>query len=142
MTVTTTTRRRVTYAACAWSVLFAAPHIWWALGFPWGFPGGDASHRLMMTTWRYISDLIVILLSAAAILIAVTLQRPPEKVVRRWIPHASAWIASGLLTLRGVAGLVVDGASDPVWWPTFLIGGILLGAVAWLARVPKSATPA
>ena len=40
--------------------------------------------------------------------------------------------------MRGVAGLLVDGTSDPVWWPTFLLGGILLGGVAWLARVPRS----
>jgi hypothetical protein len=139
MTAITTARRWVTCAACAWAVLFAAPHIWWALGFPWGFPGGEANHRLMVTTWRYIYDVIVILLSMAAFLISVTLQRPPEKVARRWVPHAAAWIACGMLTLRGVAGLVVDGASDPVWWPTFLVGGILLGAVAWLARVPKVA---
>jgi hypothetical protein len=46
-----------------------------------------------------------------------------------------------MLTLRGVAGLVVDGASDLVWWPTFLIGGILFGSVAWLARATKTATP-
>jgi hypothetical protein len=45
-----------------------------------------------------------------------------------------------MLTLRGVAGLVVDGASDPVWWPMFLIGGVLFGSVAWLARATKTAT--
>jgi len=37
--------------------------------------------------------------------------------------------------------MVIDGTSDPIWWPTFLIGGILLGSVAWLARSPKAATP-
>jgi hypothetical protein len=39
-----------------------------------------------------------------------------------------------MLTLRGVAGLIVDGSSDPVWWPIFLTGGVLFGGVAWLAR--------
>ena len=33
----------------------------------------------------------------------------------------------------GVAGMIVDGASDPIWWPAFLVGGILLGGVAWMA---------
>jgi len=56
---------------------------------------------------------------------------------KRWVTFA-AWIACGLLALRGIAGLVVDGTSDSVWWPTFLVGGILLGAVAWLARVRRS----
>jgi hypothetical protein len=71
-------------------------------------------------------------------LIALTLLRPPHQVVRRWVPQTAAWIASGMLLLRGVAGLPVDGASDPVWWPTFLLGGMLLGGVAWLARVTGS----
>jgi hypothetical protein len=131
-------RRWVTCAACGWAIVFAAPHTWWALGIPAGFPGGEANHKLMMTsTWRYVYDLIVILLSAEAVLIALTLLRPPHQVVRRWVPYTAAWIASGMLTLRGLAGLVVDGTSDPVWWPTFLLGGILFGGVAWLARVPK-----
>jgi hypothetical protein len=51
-----------------------------------------------------------------------------------------AWIASAMLTLRGVAGLIVDGTSDPVWWPIFLVGGILFGGVAWIARSPNPPT--
>ena len=133
-------RRWITYAACAWAVLFAAPHTWWALGIPAGFPGGTASHHVMMTSaWRYVFDVIVVVLSGLAALIALTLLRPPHLVVRRWVPQTAAWIGSGMLTLRGLAGLVVDGASDLVWWPTFLLGGMLLGGVAWLARMPGAA---
>ena len=128
-------RRWISYAACVWAVLFAAPHTWWALGISAGFPGGAANHHLLMTSaGRYIFDVIVVILSAVAVLITLTLLRPPRLVVRRWLPHTSAWIASGMLTLRGVAGLLIDGASDLIWWPTFLLGGILLGSVAWLAR--------
>jgi hypothetical protein len=130
-------RRWITYAACTWAVLFAAPHTWWALGIPAGFPGGEASHRLLMTSsWRYIFDLVVILLSVIAVLVALRLLRAPEKSRRDWVPHAAAWIACGMLSLRGVAGLIVDGFADPVWWPTFLLGGILYGSVAWLGRRP------
>jgi hypothetical protein len=137
-----TTRRWISYAACVWAVLFAAPHAWWALGVPAGFPGGAASyHRFMSSSWRYIYDLIVIVLSLLAVLITLTLLRPPEQVVRRWVPQSAAWIACGMLTLRGVAGMVVDGASDPVWWPTFLVGGVLLGCVAWMARVSPEKAP-
>ncbi len=130
-------RRWISYAACGWAVLFAAPHLWWALGIPTGFPGGPAGHQLMMSSaWRYIYDVIVVILSVLAVLITLALLRPPHLVTRRWVPHTAAWIACGMLTLRGVAGMLVDGASDPVWWPTFLLGGILLGAVAWMARLP------
>ena len=137
-----TMRRWVTYATCLWAILFAAPHTWWALGIPAGFPGGDASHRLMMSTWRYFFDVLVVLLSAWTVLIAVTLLRPPHQVSRRWISHTAAWIGAGMLLLRGIAGMIVDGRSDPIWWPTFTVGGILLVSVAWLARVPKKTAAA
>lgn len=84
-------QRRISYAACVWAVLFAAPHIWWALGIPAGFPGGPANHRLMMSSaWRYIYDVIVIILCALAILIALTLLRPQHQVARRWVPETAA----------------------------------------------------
>jgi len=54
MTLVANRSRWVNYAACLWAALFAAPHIWWALGFPAGFPGGVANHRLMMTTWLFL----------------------------------------------------------------------------------------
>ena len=132
--------RWISYAACVWAVLFAAPHTWWALGISAGFPGGEASYRLFMSSaWRYVFDVVVILLSILAFLVALTLLRPPGQTVRRWIPHTAAWIACGMLSLRGVGGMLHDGTGDPVWWPTFLLGGILFGLVAWFARRPKSA---
>jgi hypothetical protein len=134
--------RWTSYAACAWAVLFAAPHTWWALGITAGFPGGEASyHRFMSSTWRYLYDVAVVILGVVGVLVALRLRRPSDGVGWR-AAHAAAWIASGALTLRGIAGLVVDGAADPVWWPTFLLGGILFGCVAWLARTPRSMNPA
>ena len=128
-------KRWLAYGTWAWAILFAAPRACWALGIPAGFPGGAAHHRVMFTSiWRYTVDLIVIVICAMTVLIVLTLQRPPEQVTRRWIPYSVAWFGSGPLTLRGVAGLVVDGSSDPIWWPTFLVGGVLLGSVAWNAR--------
>lgn len=131
--------RWIHYAASAWAVLFAAPHVWWALGVPAGFPGGRANHQLMMTTWRYNYDLVVIALCVIAVFVALAPVQPWGKKVPRRLHRAMAWVACAMLTVRGVAGLIVDGASDPVWWPTFLTGGILFGAVAWVARSPRSA---
>ena len=132
--------RWINYAAGLWALLFAAPHVWWALGFPFGFPGGlargRANHQLMMTTWRYYFDVAVIFLSLLAIFVALAPIRTWGRNIPRWILRTMAWIASAMLTLRGVAGLVVDGTRDPVWWPTFLLGGILFGCVAWAARRP------
>jgi hypothetical protein len=132
--------RWIHYAACIWAVLFAAPHVWWALGVPAGFPGGRASHELMMTTWRYYSDVIVIALSVIAVVVALApIQRWGDRIPRR-LTRTMAWVASAMLTLRGVAGLIVDGSSDLVWWPTFLAGGLLFGAIAWISA-HRASTP-
>ena len=122
----------INYAACLWALLFAAPHVWWALGISTGFPGGEGSYRFFMSSgWRYAFDLVVVALCIVAVSVALALVRP-----RGWVPRLAAWIACTMLTLRGVGGLVVDGAADPVWWPIFLTGGLLFGAVACVARTP------
>ena len=128
-------RRWINYAASGWALLFAAPHIWWALGISAGFPGGEEKYDFFMSrTWRYVFDLVVILLSALAFIVALTLSRAPQPSLGRRLTKAAAWIACGMLTLRGVAGFIHDGLSDRIWNPTFLIGGILFGGVAWLAH--------
>lgn len=33
------------HAAVAWSLMFAAPHLWWALGVSAAFPGGDTAYE-------------------------------------------------------------------------------------------------
>jgi hypothetical protein len=102
--------RWINYAACLWALLFAAPHVWWALGFPAGFPGGlargRANHDLMMTTWRYYFDLAVIFLSFLACFVALALIGTWGQTIPRRILRAMAWVASAMVGLRGVAGLV------------------------------------
>ena len=134
-------RHWVYYAAGLWSLGFAAPHTWWALGSPFGFPGGPANHRLWMTSWwRYVYDVVVILLSLLGAVVAVALVRVPDGTKVHRVFNAMAWTAGVVLTLRGVAGLIVDGTDDPIWWPTFLVGGLLFGSVAWRSR-PVVVTP-
>ena len=88
----------------------------------------------MMTTWRYYFDIGVIVLCILAFFIALAPIRTWGHVIPRWIVRTMAWIASAMLGLRGVAGLIFDGPRDLIWWPTFLIGGILFGTVAWYSR--------
>jgi hypothetical protein len=130
MTPPLLSREAIHYAATAWAVLFAAPHLWWALGVPAGFPGGRAGHDLMMATWRFYFNAGVIGLSVLAALVALALIKPWGDAIPRGILRAMACAAACLLTLRGLAGLVADGVSDPLWWPTFLVGGLLFGAIA------------
>ena len=95
-----------------------------------------------MTTWRYYFDVLVIALSAVAVFVALAPIRTWGAEIPRWIIGTMSWIAFAVLTLRGVAGLIADGSSDPLWWPTFLVGGLLFGATAWLARSsPKVGAP-
>jgi hypothetical protein len=89
---------------------------------------------MMGSAWRYIYDVVVIVCGITGIAVALTLLRPPERVTRRWIPYGLAWFACGILTVRGVAGLVADGWSDLVWSPSFVLGGMLFGGVAWFAN--------
>ena len=126
--------RWLNYAACVWAVLFAAPHVWWPLGISAGFPGGEASYWLFMSSWwRYLFDWVVVLLSFTAVVVALALLRP-----RGWMPRTAAWIACVMLTVRGT-GVIVDGLD--IWGLAFLTGGILFGAVACFAETlpPKGA---
>ena len=134
MAPSATTRRAVTWTACAWAVVFGAPHLWWALGVPYGFPGGQASYDFFMSSaWRVVYDWVVVVMSALAVAIALELQKPPEKVRRRRIPLGLAWFACGILLLRGIAGAIVDGRGDLVWNPLFLAGGVAMGALAFVS---------
>jgi branched-subunit amino acid ABC-type transport system permease component len=111
------------YAAGLWSILFGAPHTWWAFGITLGFPGGAENHRFFMSTWRYWYNVAVIVCSVLGVIVAIGLVRPWGARLRPAL-KVLAWIAAVLLSLRGLAGLIVDGTRDPVWWPTFLAGGV------------------
>ena len=131
----------VGYATCVWAALFGAPHIWWALGNPFAFPGGEASYQVFMSaTWRIVFDWVVVLLSFIGFGVALALVRPWGRTIPQWPLNAAAWTASAILTVRGVAGLVVDGLTDledpsrPVWTVGFVVGGLLFGSVAWQAH--------
>jgi hypothetical protein len=129
------------YATCAWTVLFAAPHVWWALGYPLAFPGGEASYRVFVSaTWRIVFDWIVVLLCLLGFGIALALVRAWGRMLPQRLLHVAASAAAALLTLRGLGGVAVDGLRDvespirPVWTISFVVGGLLFGALAWRVR--------
>jgi hypothetical protein len=69
-----------------------------------------------------------------AIFVALAPIQKWSQRIPRGILRSMACAAAFLLCLRGVLGLVADGRSDLVWWPTFLIGGLLFGAIALQPR--------
>jgi cytochrome bd-type quinol oxidase subunit 2 len=78
-------RRWATYAACAWCVAFGALHAWWALGIPFGFPGGEASYQVMANSpWRMVVDVIVVVMSVLGFLVVRALMQPAVRAVGRW----------------------------------------------------------
>jgi hypothetical protein len=57
--------------------MFSAPHVWWALGNPFAFPGGEASYHVFVSaTWRILFDWVVVLLGGLGFFVALALVRP------------------------------------------------------------------
>jgi len=93
----------------------------------------------MSATWRIAYDWVVVFLSVTGFCVALALVRPWGRALPQRLLHALAWMAFGVLTLRGVAGLVADGLADPIWSPGFLLGGLLFGGLAWRSHRPAEA---
>lgn len=123
---------RAAYAACAWSVVFIAPHVYWAAGGTAGLPGGEPLEGTIAAI-----NYAAIALSALAAVLALALARSWGAAVPRRILLAGAWAACVLLALRGggglVQGLAGDEGSDALvvgFEALFLLGGILFGLAA------------
>jgi len=99
--------RTAAYAACAWSVLFLVPHVYWAAGGTGGLPDGDALEGLVAAI-NYAA--IALSVAAAALALSLLPQRPPAP---RRLLLAGAWSASLLLGVRGAGGLL-QGLIDPL----------------------------
>jgi hypothetical protein len=128
------------YAACAWAILFVAPHVWWALGFSAAFPGGDKPYEFgFQNSWFLAYDLVVVILLIASASVALALVQERWRRLfffpsrHRRMVVAASWVACTILIARGLIGFVVYGQADLTFfgWPTFLAGGILFGATAW-----------
>jgi hypothetical protein len=127
-------RRRVAaYAAFGWSVVFLAPHVYWAAGGTAGLPHSEPLRGLIA-----VINYAAIVLSALAAALALALARPWATAVPRRILLAGAWAVSFLLGLRGAGGLVQglfeggEGSNALVvgFELLFLLGGILFALAA------------
>ena len=146
------TWRHWAHGAAVWAALFAALHLYWALGGALGLAesaGAELAGR--RPGWFVAAGLygVAVLLTGAAGL-AVLLARLPRSGRWRWLlPLLGAGVAA-VLVLRAVAVhllLLSDagyggGAISPaqrtwalwVWNPWFLAGGVLFGLAALAAR--------
>ena len=146
--VTSDTRRRwpgwAAYAASAWALMFAAVHLYWALGGTVGLPKGIS---VDMNPALFVIDVLAVPLCVVGALLALSLVRPWGWLFPRRLLLASAWAVCALLIVHSAptlveGGLVVTGLHDAelsvldrwslfVYEPWFFMGGVLYGAAAW-----------
>jgi hypothetical protein len=124
-------------AACAWAVVFIAPHVYWATGGTAGLPGGEPLDGPIEAI-----NYAAITFSALAAVLALALARPWGAAVPRRVLLVGAWAACVLLALRGGGGLAQGLVAGGEWAregsdalvvgfeALFLLGGILFGLAA------------
>ena len=127
-------------ATCVWSLVFAAPHFYWAAGGRAGLRAeAGAADAALSQSWFAAYNLATGVLAVVGAVVAVLLLRAPGDFLR--VLRAAAWVACAVLFLRGVVGmtgLAVEAArgvinSPPMLVaiePWFLLGGVLFGVLA------------
>jgi hypothetical protein len=154
---------RAAYAPFAWTLAFIAFHVYWFMGGRFGL--GDSPKPIPgppSSVAGWILHFVVLAMFVAGVLVPLALVRPWGRNVPRWMLLTLAWIGSGVLSARGVAGIVdtllrvtsvlpggltglsneqVFGQARPsayILWSGsaidayFLLGGILFGVAAWM----------
>lgn len=126
-----------------WSLLFAAPHFYWAWGGRAGLGAqAAAADAALQQNWFAAYNLAARCMGVAGALVAFVLAtRWGGSQVRRLLLMASA-VASAVLLLRGALGLtllgisVLDGAPDEqtpavllAIEPYFVLGGLAFGGM-------------
>lgn len=133
------------YAACAWSLAFAAVHTYWALGGTLGLPPGMS---VVANPALFVIDVVAVPLCVVAALLALSFVRPWGRAFPRRLLLVSGWgvcaillfhsaptLARGILVAAGLLDAdlsVLDRWSLTVYEPWFFLGGLLYGAAALL----------
>lgn len=140
--------------AGGWSLVFSAPHFYWAVGGRGGLGvQGAAADAALEQPWFATYNLVAGGLGLLGAVLAFTLWRGwGGSFVRRW-GRTAATVAAAVLALRGVVGLtlltmefeatVLDGQMPPVLLaiePWFLVGGVSFGLMARSSRQPRALT--
>jgi hypothetical protein len=127
----------VGYGAAIWALIFATLHVAWAMGWYVGLDH-EAARQAFQRRWFLVYDLVVAGLCLLAFAVALAL-------VQQWgrrLPHSVvgilAWGGTGLLALRGGAGVaqdvyltVIGRDAVALWDVWFCLGAILFGISVW-----------
>jgi hypothetical protein len=101
-----TARRREwpAYLAATWAGIFAVLHLVWASGWYIGLDQ-ESARRAFAQRWFLVYDLVVAAMCVVAVAVAVALVRPIGSRLQPFV-RALAWSGTGLLALRGGAGVL------------------------------------
>lgn len=141
------------YGAAAWALTFSTFHFMWAAGWYVGLDHGSAQEAFQRR-WFLVYDLVVAVVCLLAVAVALALVRPWGRRLPRRLLGGLAWSGTGLLALRGGAGVlqsayfVATGAAwsprSAFWQVWFCIGAALFGLGTWrfwrASRLPQATT--
>lgn len=147
-----TRRRRWAHATLAWSLVFAAPHLYWMAGGRWGLAGqASAADEALSQPWFYAYNLLAAVLALVGAGVALWIARDATSARVRRVLRAVARAASLLLLARGAIGVTLLAADlargvmdSPLILvavePWFVLGGVLFGMVAARATEREATT--
>lgn len=131
------------YAAAVWALLFAVLHVVWAFGWYVGLDAEQA-RRAFQQNWFLVYDLIAAAMCAFGVIIVLAIIRSWERVVPRRILKLLLWFGTGLLVLRGAAGIIkiiylaATGRNiletAALWDVWFCLGALLFCLTIWQFR--------
>ena len=131
------------YGAALWALIFAALHVVWAAGWYIGLQEEQA-RRAFQQTWFLVYDLVAAMICALGVIVALAFVQLWGQHLSRRLLSIFAWCGTGLLVLRGAAGIIkiiylaAIGRSilDPMalWDVWFCLGAVLFSLMIWQFR--------
>lgn len=131
------------YGAALWSLIFAALHVAWAMGFYIGLDQASA-RQAFQRRWFLVYDLIAAGLCVLALAVGLALVRQWDQRLPYSLLPVLAWGGTALLALRGGAGIAQDiyvaafnknsPGATALWDVWFCLGAMLYGISAWQFR--------
>ena len=132
---------RFGYAAALWSLIFAALHVAWALGWYVGLDQ-ESARQAFQRRWFLVYDLVAAGLCVVAFAVALALAQQWGSRIPYSLVSKLAWGGTALLALRGAAGVAQDvylaafggnlRAAAVLWDLWFCLGAMLFGISVWL----------
>jgi hypothetical protein len=139
---------RVIYAAALWALIFCTLHLMWAAGLYIGLEV-ESAREAFQRTWFWWYNLIIAGICLLGVAVALAMLSPRILKLPRRLVIILAWAGTGLLALRGGAGLIQiiyfaavgRNIMNPMilWDFWFLLGALLFGLSnrLFMSMVPK-----